>query len=292
MPPKYDSVSVLEVLRNTLGIDDATMAAMGINLGAASSKEQIQTIIQNFGDDITNMPKLKRYLFAYNEEQKKKKPKKVGKGKRPLIEVETPNLLLPSIQSSSTTGMDLEYDVPANFGQLGSNNRPLSFAPNALYNTRKLDAEQGQRAIRGAYMQPGGFRKAKSSYNMRRPKGMYSERQLAQRALFSNEKWREDHLYGKRVSVAQFLSTKPKARNMQYTTSKGVTKYRVSAAARGLLRSKASRKKFWPSLEEVIPEGARSITDLDAAKAMANYERAKKAKTGSRSFSVKRENPF
>lgn len=176
----------------------------------------------------------------------------------------------------------VNISIPADFGERGSRIDPFG---------GYKDPKRAQSAVRGGYMKPGGFRNQRSSYNARRPKGMYSAKQLELRKRFTDPAWREANLYGKRESLNQFLSTKPKAREMAYTTPKGVTKFRVSRAAKGLLGSKVGRKRFWKWLEDVIPTGARSITDLDAAKALANYEHAKNANRRP-SFSVKRENPF
>ncbi len=123
--------------------------------------------------------------------------------------------------------------------------------------------------------------------------GRLSERQEEMRAKFRNKAWREENLYGRRESLADFLGNKAKASSMRYSTPKGVIKYHVGSAAKGLLRSKASRKKYWRYFDAVIPTGARSITNLDAAKVLRLVEMAKRAKRGvSHSSSIKRENPF
>lgn len=85
----------------------------------------------------------------------------------------------------------------------------------------------------------------------------------------------------------------------------GIAKYRLSRLARSVLSSKKNRERFWPYIVNAVPDGAPSITDLDVAKALKQYEHDKKslgqarmaARWGGRVKkgglpSVKRENPF
>ena len=166
-------------------------------------------------------------------------------------------------------------------------------ARRAIENASRLEQQREYaRQVRLGYaIGPSKARKDRSPFNLRRPKGMYSEKQLEIRENFRDPKWREENLYGKRESLVTFLGHKGITKSMRYDTKRGA-RYRISSAAKGLLRSKRSRRKWWPWLEGVVPAGARSITDLDAAKAMAAYEHSRKAKSVRKSFSVKRENPF
>lgn len=142
----------------------------------------------------------------------------------------------------------------------------------------------GRRAIAGAYRNPGGGRKTKS-FAMRRPAGWNAERMAAN---FRNPAWRAVHLQGKRITLNQFLASKAVASNMRYSTSKGKIKYHISATAKGLLRTRALRERYWPYLAAAIPRGAKSITDIDAINALTAAQDAKSEKASSRMKAIQR----
>lgn len=218
---------------------------------------------------------------------KKLKPLKETNILAPLQEIGVGPLL--PLQERSMQGAPEDYDwwndpdsrikkPPADFGK-GTNN---------INQFAGYDLDEIPRARR-AIQRGGSVGPRRKSFAMRRPRGMLSQSQVEARKRFKDPKWREDNLYGRRESLRDFLIRKPGARNMMYDTRNG-PKFRVSGVAKGLLRSKRMRRKWWGWLEQVIPVGAKSITDLDAAKAMANYEHSRKSTR--KVNTVKRENPF